>query len=38
MLRRCGDGYKRIAKALGVSQYTARYLVKRAEQIGLVPA
>lgn len=38
MLRRCGDGYKRIAKALGVSRGTARELVKRAEQIGLVPA
>jgi hypothetical protein len=38
MLRRCGDGYKRIAKAIGVSRETARALVKRAEQIGLVPA
>jgi hypothetical protein len=34
MLRRCGDGYKRIAKALGVSRGTARELVKRAEAIG----
>ncbi len=38
MLRRCGDGYKKIAKALGVSRHTARDLVKRAEQIGLMPA
>jgi len=38
MLRRCGDGYKRIAKAIGVSRGTARELVRRAEQIGLVSA
>jgi hypothetical protein len=38
MLRRCGHGYKKIAKAIGVSRHTARDLVKRAEQIGLVPA
>lgn len=38
MLRRCGDGYKKIAKTLGVSRGVARELVKRAEAIGLVPA
>lgn len=38
MLRRCGDGYKTIAKAIGVSRNTARELVKRAEKIGLVAA
>jgi hypothetical protein len=38
MLRRCGDGYKKIAKTLGVSRGIARDLVKRAEAIGWVAA